>query len=320
MAHSIRSHSDQPLHALKARTGARQVAAIVSIVAIALICVDSAQTIRGILAGTFPTVTFNLGTAYRDLNYCGSQTLDLYVPSRAAHPLPLAVFVHGGGMTAGDKTNVNPTLLTTLAASGFAVASVNYRLAPQFKFPAQLEDLKCAIRFLRTQAQTYGLNGREIFAFGTSVGGQLVALAALTGPHSAFDVGPYLEQTSRVAAVVDMFGPANLTEGLWPTMLFRAFGSNYSQSDLLRASPTNYVAANAPPILIIQGAVDGTVPESQSTELYDDLTAAGDPAQLVLVQNMGHMFVQVGSKPIDPSLQQIGQDMVRFFEAHGGGS
>ena len=115
-------------------------------------------------------------------------------------------------MTAGDKSDLNPVFLDTLASAGYAVASVNYRLAPRFKFPAQIEDVKCAIRYLRAKAPKYGLNGSEIFAFGTSVGGQLVALAALTGPHSAFDVGPYATEPSNLTAVADMFGPANLTE------------------------------------------------------------------------------------------------------------
>lgn len=82
------------------------------------------------------------------------------------------------------------------------------------KFPAHIEDVKCAIRFLRSYAPKYGLIAREMFAFGISAGGQLVALAALTGPHSAFDVGANLAEPSSVTAVADMFGPANLAQGI----------------------------------------------------------------------------------------------------------
>ena len=196
------------------------------------------------------------------------------------------------------------------------MASVNYRLAPQYKFPAQIEDLKCAIRYLRANAQTYGINGSEIFLFGTSSGGELSAIAALTGSHSEFDVGPYLNESSSVTAVVDMFGPANLTSYASYSTPQKIFGGN--QSNLVLASPTYYIHANAPPILIVQGVKDTTVPQSQSIELYNDLNAAGDQTQLVLVQNMGHMFVQVGSKPINPSLAQIAQDMVGFFGKYGG--
>jgi acetyl esterase/lipase len=222
-------------------------------------------------------------------------------------------------MTGGDKSDVTalvgPVFLDTLASAGYAVASVNYRLAPEFRFPAQIEDVKCAIRYLRAKAHMYGVDGTKMFAFGTSVGGQLVALAALTGPHSAFDLGPYLTESSSVLAVADMFGPANLTEGASgysPSGIQQVFGSK-SHRDLVLASPTHYVTANAPPILLIQGVNDTTVLESQAIELHKDLQAAGDPTQLVLVQSMGHMFMQVGPKTLDPSLRQIAQDLVSFF-------
>ncbi len=121
-------------------------------------------------------VAFPRGSAQRNLTYCNSQQLDLYIPrSASTQPLPIAMYVHGGGMTAGDKSDLSPVFLDALASAGYAVVSVNYRLAPASHFPAQLQDVKCAIRYLRYKATLYGLNGREIFAFGTSVGGQLVA-------------------------------------------------------------------------------------------------------------------------------------------------
>ena len=82
------------------------------------------------------------------------------------------------------------------------------------------------------------------------------------------------------------------------------------------ASPAHYVKANAPPILIVQGTADTTVPESQSAELNRKLSASGDQTQLILVQNMGHMFAQAGSQPIDPSFTQIAADMVSWFERY----
>jgi dipeptidyl aminopeptidase/acylaminoacyl peptidase len=122
-------------------------------------------------------------------------------------------------------------------------------------------------------------------------------------------------QQSNVTAVVDMFGPANLTErasGFSPSGIQDAFGRN-DHRDLLLASPVHYVVPHAPPILLIQGADDTKVRKSQSVELYRDLKAAGDQAQLILVQNMGHRFMQVGSRPLDPSMQKIAQDLVDFF-------
>ena len=276
----------------------------------------SAALIAGCSSTEVVNVPFLLGTANRNLTYCDSQALDLYIPHTAAHPLPVAIYIHGGGMTAGDKSNLNPIFLDALASAGYAIASLNYRLAPQSRFPAQIEDVKCAIRYLRAKAPMYDLNASEVFAFGTSAGGQLAALAALTGPHSVFDVGPYPKEPSNLLAVADMFGPANLTErasGYSPSDLQQVF-ANSDRRDLALASPTHYVVSDTPPILLVQGVDDTTVHESQSMELYRDLKAAGDQSQLLLVQNMGHMFVQVGSKPLDPGVRQIAQDMILFFD------
>lgn len=303
--------------------------AIVCIAALVLTCLYSAFAIHRLIVSDAllppPPVTFNFGTAYRNVTYCNSQTLDVYVPRNAAsRPLPLAIFVHGGGLTAGDKAYLNPTFLNALARAGFAVASLNYRLAaaslnyrlaPSNQFPAQIEDVKCGIRYLRAHARTYDTNPSKIFAFGTSYGGTLVALAALTGGHSQFDVGPYATTSSAVTAAVDMFGPANLPGWISAPYFHVVFGGN--RANLVLASPAHYVTANAPPILIVQGTADTTVPASQSAELYRKLSAAGDQTQLVLVRHMGHMFAQVGSEHINPSLPQIAADMVSWFDRHG---
>jgi len=110
------------------------------------------------------------------------------------------------------------------------------------------------------------------------------------------------------------------TSGFSPSGVLRVFGDNSTRRDLERASSTHYVVANAPPILLVHGVQDAKVPESQSIELYNDLAAAVDQTQLVLVENMGHTFVQVGSKPIDPSLEQIGKNVVDFFRRYAVGS
>ena len=294
-----------------------RVPAIVCVVALVLISLYSAFAIDRIVASNAPPPppAFTLGTAYRDVTYCNSQTLDVYVPSSAAtRPLPLAIFVHGGGLTAGDKAYLNPAFLKALATTGFAVASLNYRLAPHYRFPAQIQDVKCGIRYLRAHAQSYGVDAGQVFAFGTSYGGTLVALAALTGGHSNFDVGPYVNTSSAIVAAVDMFGPADLPGWISSQGFDEAFGGN--RADLVLASPTRYVKSNAPPILIVQGTADTTVPKSQSVELYDRLSAFGDQTQLILVHNMGHMFAQVGFQPIDPSLTQIAEDTVSWFERY----
>ena len=306
--------------------------AIVCTAAILLICLYSVFAVHRVIASNTSTnpspPAFTIGTAYRDVAYCNSQTLDIYVPTSAgSRPLPVAVFVHGGGLQQGDKTDLSPTFLNALAKSGFIVASLNYRLAdaslnyrlaPTNQFPAQIQDVKCGIRYLRVHAQAYQINPNKIFAFGTSFGGTLVSLAALTGGHSRFDVGPYVRTSSAIAAAVDMFGPADLPgwfNAAYPQDFHIVFGG--SPAKLVLASPTHYAKADAQPILIVQGAADTAVPASQSAELYQKLSALGDRTQLLLVSNMGHMFAQVGSQPIDPSFTQIAADTVRWFELYG---
>jgi acetyl esterase/lipase len=279
----------------------------------ALLAVIVAGCLGGCGTGPAP-LPFSLGVAHSDVTYCGSQSLDLYVPRpEARRPHPLAIYVHGGGMTSGDRSDLNPTFLQLLASSGYAVASVDYRLAPQAKFPAQIDDVTCAIRFLRARASVYDLSRQDVVAFGTSVGGELVALAALTGTRSLFDRGTYAGESSSLRAAVDMFGPADLTQlasGFSPSDLAQVFTD---RQQVVEASPLHWVTSRAPPILIVQGADDVKVRPSQSIELYQRLRAAGAPAQLLEVQHMGHMFEQVGPSPLRPSLRQIGEQMVTFF-------
>ncbi len=296
------------------------VPAILSAAAILLTCAYSGYTINGVLASNaFPTVQFTLGTVHRDVPYCNLQTMDIFIPIEpSGRLLPVVLYAHGSfQLSTGDKSDINPVFLNALARAGFAVASVNYRLAPQYKFPAQIEDVKCAVRFLRANAQTFGFDANEIFAFGDSSGGYLVALAATTNSTGSFDVGSYLNEASSIRAAVDMFGPANLTElipGSDPVVQ-RVFGS---ESNLEFASPTFYVSAAASPLLIIHGVNDTLIPLEQSVQLFNELRSSGAQTQIILVQNAGHEFVQVGLRGIAPTITDIAQDMVNFFEQHAG--
>ncbi len=220
-------------------------------------------------------------------------------------------------MTQGDKSDLPAGFLDALASDGYAVASIDYRLAPASHFPAQVQDVKCAIRYLRAKAPKYGLDGTAVFAFGTSAGGQLVALAALVGAPSAWEAGPFRSESSSLTAVADIFGPANLTtrgDGYTSSDIQQLFGSDDHRNRVL-ASPAHYVHPNAPPILLIHGVDDSRVLASQSIQFDRELRSAGDEAPLILVQNMGHMFVRVGTKPMDPSPQQVERDVVIFFDS-----
>ncbi|HET9847618.1 MAG TPA: alpha/beta hydrolase, partial [Candidatus Dormibacteraeota bacterium] len=179
----------------------------------------------------------------------------------------------------------------------------------------------CAVRYLRANAKRYGINPSQIGAWGGSAGGHLVSMLGTAGPSAGFDAGQYPEQPSSIQAVVDMFGPADLTAGGWgsyaTSVVQQVFGATPGQDNgvLAKASPVTYIQPNDPPFLIFQGVNDAVVPPSQSQELATRLQAAGDSATLVMVQKAGHRFTPAGG-PISPSLDQIAATTTRFFGQH----
>ena len=227
-------------------------------------------------------------------------TLDLYVPRDAAKPPPVVIWIHGGGWQAGDKTNGCPV---PLAASGFALASINYRLSQQAKFPAQIYDCKAAVRWVRAHAAEFHYNADKIGVVGASAGGHLAALLGTTNndPQLEGDEG-VTGVSSSVQAVVDYFGPSDfisIVDEATPKQranldnpVVHLFGGTVDQkNDLARlASPALHVSAQACPFFIVQGDHDPIVPPRQSIELNDTLKKAGVPSQLVLVKGGGHGF------------------------------
>ncbi len=272
-----------------------------------------------------PLSTAQSGRVDRDVTYCVAEgtelKLDIYYPLRSQEgPAPVAVYVHGGGWTSGDKARGEGVRdISELVARGYMVAAVNYRLAPRYKFPAQIEDVKCAIRFLRANAQKYHLNPEKIGAWGGSAGGHLVALLGVTDATAGWDVGEYLEQSSRVQAVVDMFGPTDLTvlfEGANAHLLEQVFGTSDRTSEAIRrASPVTWVTSDDSPFLILHGERDTLVPPSQSQIFYDRLVETGVPATLVMVKNAGHGFAPTGG-PISPTREELTRMIADFFDQH----
>jgi len=257
-----------------------------------------------------------LGTVESDVTYCMvdgvALKMDVYYPFENRGRFAATMFVHGGGWSSGDKAKgAGAADIPALQQAGFLVVSVNYRLAPEYEFPAMIEDVKCAVRSLRAHADEYNLDPNRIGVYGGSAGGHLVAMLGTTDESAGFDVGEYLEYSSRVQAVVDMFGPADLTvdfEGGGETVR-RAFGS----FDLALASPVTYVSADDPPFLILHGEEDALVPIAQSEELLAKLQAADVQVELVPVANAGHGFKPVDGE-ISPVREEISQMIVAFFE------
>jgi acetyl esterase/lipase len=237
----------------------------------------------------------------RDLAYVenghAQQKLDLYLPAQPKGPL--LVWIHGGGWRGGTKAN--PPGLASVK-NGIAVASVEYRFSQHAIFPAQIEDCKAAIRWLRAHAAEYGYRGDMVAAWGASAGGHLVALLGVTGQVRDFDVGANLDQSSAVQCVIDWFGPADFPayDPDLPTamvqrenpdsVIAQLFGGPVSQKLELakRASPVTWATKDAAPMLIMQGTNDPLVPLDQSRRLADKLKSVGADVTLDVIEGAGH--------------------------------
>lgn len=226
------------------------------------------------------------GTIDRDVTYSThdrpAQSMDIYYPPSGG-PWSGLIFIHGGGWQEGDKAPlpVNP------AGAGYLVASINYRMYPPYRFPAMIEDVKCAIRYLKANAAAYNLNPDRIALIGHSAGGHLAALAGLAGESAGWDTGPYLEQSSRVQAVVDMSGPTDLTRE-FPDWVMGPKINVFGEEQWVSGSPVNYVHPLAPPFLIVHGDADSAVPVEQAHLLYDALAEAGAPVEKLILHNGEH--------------------------------
>ena len=232
---------------------------------------------------------------YEDIAYVRNgherQKLDLYVPKELQGPLPLIVWIHGGGWRDGDKDYCPPLPWTK---KGYVVASIGYRLCQDSLFPAQIEDCKAAIRWLREHAGSYKIDSNRVVAWGGSAGGHLASLLGTSADAAEWEQGhpPYL---SRVQAVIDWYGRADLTPVCTdPSMKDSASasllgGSGRSVADLAReASPLFHVSKDDPPFLIMHGDMDDIVPLSQSQMFANALREAGVPVMLVILKRVGH--------------------------------
>ena len=224
--------------------------------------------------------------------------LDLYVPAHTPSP-PVVVWVHGGAWRSGSKKN--PPLLP-LASRGIAVASIDYRLSPVAKFPAQAHDIKAAIRYLRGKSRELGINGERVAIAGGSAGGHLAALVGVTGGVKELegDVGEHRDQSSAVQAIVSFYGPTNLTtilaqstpHGLSvrvPSLELLLGGKPDVQTEVARlASPVLHVDPRDPPLLVFHGDQDPQVPINQSHELIGAYKKHGLPATFEVVYGGVH--------------------------------
>lgn len=252
-----------------------------------------------------------------DVTYCTPdgqpQTLDIYYP-KSGGPWPVFLYIHGGGWTDGDKTE--GAGWRSLNDYGYLVVSINYRMYPAYTFPAMIEDVKCAVRFLRANAGEYNLKPDEIIAAGASAGGHLAALLGTSDQAAGWDVGEYLDQSSRVQGVYSMSGPTDLTRAfpLLEDAINGAFNgaAGAPQSQRQSGSPITYASPDDPPFLLMHGDKDPYVPVEQAQIFHARLQELNVKSTLVIVENGDHgLNAEDGSAK--PAWSELWQILVKFL-------
>lgn len=238
-----------------------------------------------------------------------SLKMDILQPSNEKE-LPAVIFITGGGFIGSPKDNYVQQRVT-MAEAGYVVASIEYRVIPFDTFPAPLEDVKSAIRYLKANAKTLGIDPENIAVMGESAGGYLAALAGTTNGNNKFDKGDNLNQNSKIQAVIDLYGLSDLTkigedysEEVQATHdspasaeamlinsipLFGRGGSiNNNPEAASAANPINYIEKDVPPFLIMHGEKDTTVSPSQTEILHQALVEKGMESTRYVVKEAGH--------------------------------
>ncbi len=235
-------------------------------------------------------------------NPAPNQNMDLYLPANVtaqagSQPVPIVIWIHGGAWMMGYKDWDN---VKYLVHHGYAIASVDYRFAPDSKFPAQIQDCNAALNFIRAHGSDYGIDTNRIIVGGGSAGGHLALLLGLARHQADFGADP----SFKPVAILDFFGPVDLNrmrddlsaihsetglklfEDAVPKLLGAPVaGPTMAQTN---ASPITYVHAGSPPVLILHGTDDDLVPLAQSSRLHDALDAAGVKNQLISLPKTGH--------------------------------
>jgi acetyl esterase/lipase len=226
-----------------------------------------------------------------------SLKLDLHRP-QGENP-PLIVYVHGGGWRAGSKEDVP---IADLYDKGFAIASVDYRLSTQAVFPAQVHDIKAAIRFLRAKAGLFHINASKIAIIGSSAGGHLAALVGVSNGNQELEgkVGEHLDRSSDLQVIVSYYGASNLESILSqstpkgldfriPALKLLLGDTPDKKPELAKmASPVAHLDKNDPPLLLIHGDSDPQMPPQQSQELAKAYQALGLPVTLIMLPGSLH--------------------------------
>lgn len=223
--------------------------------------------------------------------------LDLARPKSGEGPFPAVVCIHGGGFRAGSRKGYDGLCLR-LAQEGYVAVTVSYRLAPKYQFPAAVHDVKEAVRWVRANAKKYHIDPDRIGVTGGSAGGHLAQFLGVTADVKSFEgTGANLDQSSRVACVVNYYGPSDFTKSYGKSVdaaqvlpLFLGGNLEEARARHIQSSPLYWVTPNAAPTLCIHGTKDAYVAHEQAVWIIDKLKAAMVEADLLTLEGAGHGF------------------------------
>jgi acetyl esterase/lipase len=241
--------------------------------------------------------------------------IDVEQPADGAGPFPTVVVLHGGAWRQGSKTDVRQ-LLHEFARRGYTAAAPQYRLCPKNPFPAQVHDVKAAVRWIKTNAKTYRADPEHVGAIGFSAGGHLALMLGLTGPADGLegDVSAAAPD-SRVKAVVNYFGPTDLAAKDIPDICkpwVKDFldGTPADKPEAAaKASPLSFISKDDPPVLTFQGTADPLVPFTQAIKLAEAMTKAHVPGRVELMLGASHGW---GGAEMERTVSET----FRFFDQH----
>jgi acetyl esterase/lipase len=238
--------------------------------------------------------------------------LNLSKPKDAKGPLPCVLVIHGGAWRAGNRNDHND-ITWKFANRGFVCATISYRFCPKYPFPAQVQDVKGAARFLRANAEKFGIDPKRLGAVGFSAGAHLsMMLGTMDKEDGLDDVGEHTDQSSKVQAVVAYFGPTDFHLP-YPDVtkpLIRDFlnGTPAEAPEVAKkASPITYVTPGDAPMLLFQGTKDPLVPHQQAFAMAEALTKAGVPGRVEILIGAGHGWT-------GQDLARTAEGTFKFFE------
>lgn len=249
--------------------------------------------------------------------------IDISEPSaKSLRPAPVVIYIHGGETLLGSRILEDGSadgmyfvqIRDELLRHGFVVCSIDYGLSPLYHVSSQVEEAKEAVRFLRAHASELGINPQRIGVYGPSQGGYIGAMLGTAGRSAGYDVGQYLNESSSVQAVVDMWGPTDLTNFSGSPSWISAITKSNSRAQLRVASPVTYVKHGDPPFLIIHGTDDWMIAPHHSKDMARLLSASSVPVTLVMVKHDGHgLDAPVAGQVEQPSPNEIVQIVTDFF-------